>query len=444
MVFACSPASRTGAQVFTPLHAFTGGDDGGSPNAGLVLLDNMLYGTTEFGGDADIGAVFGIATDGGGFTNLHSFSATTHGVNYDGTIPEDALTLSADTLYATASYGGTNGNGNVFQIGLENDIFTPIYNFTGDLAGQNPVGGVVLSGNTLYGTTYYGGGAAGLIYAVNTDGSGYTDLHSFSAPAGPSGTNSHGLNPADTLVLSGNTLYGTAIAGGVAGDGTVFKYNIGTGVFTTLHSFTNGTDGASPQAGLLLAGGLLYGTTVSGGRAGFGAVYAVDTNGVNFTTLYSFTNGTDGEYPYAGLALSGGILYGTTTGAGSIFRLSTNGSDFTTLYHFTNGLDGSYPKGVLIVSGNTLYGTARNDGEYNSGTVFSFSLVPPQLSIQLAGTNVILTWVTNATAFALQFATNLIPLSNWSAVTNAPVVVSGLNTVTNPITASQIFYRLSE
>src|SRR5712671_5671321 len=81
----------------------------------------------------------------------------------------------------------------------------------------------------------------------------FTTLHSF--------TGSDGVSSYAGLILSGNTLYGTTYGGGSSGKGTVFAVNTnGTG-FTTLHSFI-GSDGANPQAGLILSGNTLYGTAV--------------------------------------------------------------------------------------------------------------------------------------------------------------------------------------
>jgi hypothetical protein len=55
-----------------------------------------------------------------------------------------------------------------------------------------------------------------------------------------------------------------------------------------------------------------------------------------------------------------------------------------------------------------------------------------------------LTWPTNAAGltFTLQSTTNLVSLAVWSNVSPASAVVSGLNTVTNPISGAQQFYRL--
>ena len=152
--------------------------------------------------------------------------------------------------------------------------FTNLHNFTGGTDGAEPYAGLILSGNTLYGTAQLGGSSGnGTVFKVNTNGTGFTNLHTFTATLYPDRTNSDGAQPSAALILSGNTLYGTAYRGGNSGNGTVFKVNTdGTG-FTTLHSFTNlvsgGTnDGAAPYAGLILSGDTLYGTTTQGGGLG--------------------------------------------------------------------------------------------------------------------------------------------------------------------------------
>ena len=88
----------------------------------------------------------------------------------------------------------------------------------------------------------------------------------------------------------------------------------GTG-FTMLKSFTGG-DGASPYAGLLLSGSTLYGTTYSGGSSNRGTVFKVNTDGTGHTVLKSFI-GSDGSNPHAGLVLFGATFYGTTAAGGS-------------------------------------------------------------------------------------------------------------------------------
>ena len=136
---------------------------------------------------------------------------------------------------------------------------------------------MILSSNTLYGTTALGGsGGAGTVFKIKTDGTGFTNLYQFSG--------SNGAGPYAGLIQSGNTLFGTTWGGGSGGDGTVFKVNTdGTG-FTNLYNFTatsynttsyTNSDGANPRGGLVVAGNTLYGTAEKGGRYGFGTVFAL-------------------------------------------------------------------------------------------------------------------------------------------------------------------------
>jgi len=126
--------------------------------------------------------------------------------------------------------------------------FTTLYTFTA-LFGPHPQtnsdgacpsagSGLFLSGNTLYGTAENGGSSGnGTVFAINIDGSGFANLHSFTATAGSASTNIDGANPYGGLILSDNTLYGTAENGGSSGNGTVFSVNTdGTGLLRCIIS----------------------------------------------------------------------------------------------------------------------------------------------------------------------------------------------------------------
>ena len=245
---------------------------------------------------------------------------------------------------------------------------------------------MILSGSTLYGRQCVAGrqveadAGYGTVFAVNTDGTGFTTLHRFTA-----GTGQDGVPTATELFRRAVWFYratpcmGRRLNGGSSGYGTVFAINTdGTG-FTTLHDFAAGSDGANPQAGLILSGNTLYGTAEGGGSYGPGTVFAINTDGTGFTTLYSFTGGSDGAEPYAGLILTNNTLYGTarqggSSGNGTVFAVNTDGTGFTTLYSFTGGSDGAEPYAGLILAGNTLYGTAYAGGSSGYGTVFSLSV----------------------------------------------------------------------
>jgi uncharacterized repeat protein (TIGR03803 family) len=156
------------------------------------------------------------------------------------------------------------------------------------------------------------------------------------------------------------------------------------------------------------------------------------------------------------LVLSGNTLYGTTffgggsSGDGTMFAVNTNGMDFTILHHFADsGTEGVNPYAGLILSGSTLFGATFEGGAYNNGAIFSLSYPAPQLTILPSGTNVNLSWPAAIEGFSyscykLQSTTNPALPTDWCAVSQTNVVASGQNVVTNPITGSQQFFRLSQ
>jgi uncharacterized repeat protein (TIGR03803 family) len=455
------PAGRMAAQNFTNLHSFAYDDDGAEPEAALILSGTNLYGTTVEGGPGlqgffvGTGSVFAINTNGTVLTPLQGFTPLAFQSNSDGAYPRAGVILSGNTLYGTASAGGTSSNGVVFAVSAIGTGFTNLHTFLGfpNNDGAEPEAGLILSGSDLYGTTEIGGVFnRGTIFKGTTNGTGFETLYNFTG-------GSDGANPVAGLIISGNTLYGTASNGGISGRGTVFAFNINTMVFTNLHNFTGGSEGGAPAAGLILSGNALFGTTTEGGLGNNGTIFQVNTNGTNFATLHNFTatnsagTNSDGALPYAGLVSSGNILYGTASaggsgGNGTVFQVNTNGTGFTTLHTFTaldanyTNSDGANPMAGLVLSGAILYGTASAGGSSDDGTVFSL-LAPPLLGITLSGTNVILTWTNPAPGFILQSTANLSPAA-WHAVTNVPVIINGQNTVTNAISGTQRFYQLSE
>jgi uncharacterized repeat protein (TIGR03803 family) len=368
-----------------------------------------------------LGCVFAVQLTAQTFTTLYNFTPTVlvgneqvgYWTNSSGAHPTAGLVLSGNSLYGTARGGGIRGNGTVFKVNSNGMRFMTLYTFTGGSDGANPEGGLILSGDKLYGTsTGDASDNAGTVFSVNSDGTGFTNLHSFTVVPNVNGTNSDGYNPIAGLVLSGGTLYGTAPYGGISGSGTIFKVNTdGTG-FMVLHSFTEGSgpffflmtnsDGAYPQGGLILSGNTLYGTAYYGGSSGFGTVFALNTDGTDFTNLHTFaaapyyTNqsggvfwtNSDGSNPVGSLTLLSNTLYGMTlsggsSGKGTAFKLNTDGMGFAVLHSFTattstgppnyfgTNSDGALPTAGLVLMRDTLFGTTSDGGSSGYGTVFS-------------------------------------------------------------------------
>jgi hypothetical protein len=158
--------------------------------------------------------------------------------------------------------------------------------------------------------------------------------------------------------------------------------------FQTLHIFTPQSDATGPEGDVILVGTTLYGTSV-GGVGGNGTVFSMNRDGSNYQTLHTFTGG-GGADPYAGLTLVGSTLYGTTVdtslsgGSGTVFSMNLDGSNFRTVHSFSGGSDGAHPQAGLTLVGSRLYGTTTGSGGNSTiGTVFAIVLPEPS-SMMLA------------------------------------------------------------
>lgn len=281
---------------------------------------------------------------------------------------------------------------------------TILHAFAGAADGTEPDAGLIAdAAGNLYGTTQTGGTANfGTVFELlrPVAGSTWTNkvLYSFQGGA-------DGYFPQAPLVLgAGGVLYSTTDQGGASGFGEVFSLTPPASgqtawTKTTLLAFTGELDGGYPYAGAALiigSGGELLGTTLRGGPATDGVVFALHPpaiagNAWAEQVLYSFGGGKDGYYPEGGLlAGSGGVLYGTTSGGGTsfacsggcgtVFQLTPPVAGGTTwikaTYSFSGSPGGAGPKGGLITDGAALYGTtyfgggATACGSFGCGTVY--------------------------------------------------------------------------
>ena len=385
------------------LYSFTANfAQGCLPFGGLVQANNgSFYGTASADGSQGVGTVFRMDTN-GVVKLVYSFPNGTGG-NYPpyGCFPVAALVQGTNgLLYGTASYGGSTGDGAVFRM-TTNGVLSAAWSLNSTNSGSAPYGGLVQGrdGN-FYGTTFLGGGddgsgplSYGTVFKATATGS-LTAIHSFNYE--------DGANPSSTLVQGGDgNFYGTAQTGGTNGGwGSIFKITP-AGILTSLFSFAN-TNGAVPFAGLVQdSDGAFYGTTTVGGRSasasaapkppsnpgrpftadGAGTVFKLAADGT-FTSLYSFTGGSDGGNCYGGLLLaSDGNLYGTTEnggvyGLGTVFRISPDGT-LATLVNF-DGYQGANPECTLIQgTDGRLYGTTQNGGANGWGAIFQLSIDSP-------------------------------------------------------------------
>ncbi len=359
------------AQSFKVLYSFGAPPDAEFPTAGVVR-DNSgnLYGTTIFGGAFGNGAVYRVDAS-GKETVLYDFMG-----GKDGGLPfAGVIRDSQGNLYGTTTQGGDLscvtpiGCGTVYKVDSSGNE-TVLHRFTSGVDGEYPYAGLYRDGTgNLYGTTVNGGSAAnyGTVYKVTRSGQ-ETVLYRFKGKG--DGAFPFGALVADSI----GRLYGTTTQFGLSGGGSIFRLN-SPGQVTTLGNLQP-SSGESPIAGVTRDGaGNLYVAPTFGGTYGAGSLLKISPSGKQ-TTLYSFTNGSDGGTPYAGVIRdAAGNLYGTaffggTGGFGTVFKLDPE-NNFTVLYSFTGGEDGGNPWGGLTIdaSGN-LYGTNSIGGISGNGVVY--------------------------------------------------------------------------
>lgn len=362
---------------------------GDGPNGKLIAVNGVLFGTTDFGGrgrprDAN-GTVFSLTPSGEEHV-LYSFKGGANGAN-----PNAGLIDVHGVFYGTTRGGGAgcqrNGCGTVFALTSSGKERT-IYQFDGGRDGLEPTGSLVWLDGKLYGTTLRGGSSnawceagstepgCGTIFSIDTSGNERV-LYRFRGER-------DGAYPTAPLVALGGKLYGTTYMGGAAGTcdhycGTLFEVTTSGGE-RVLHRFTGLSDGSEPRGGPIAVDGVLYGTTSSDGPDGgcCGTVFKSTTSG-NESVIYHFKQVPDADEPWGTLVLHRGLLYGIAQGgegcgywdSGTVFAVSTSGAE--QVVH-TFSCKGIYdPSPTLALLDHVLYGTADAGKGAFHGIVFALT-----------------------------------------------------------------------
>ena len=316
VVFKLTPPAAPGDKwKETIMYSFckkTGCPDGENPLDGPILVGSDLYGTTAYGGASGFGTVFQLTTAAKPvFTSLYSFKGgTSDGANsYFGLIANKSGTLYGETNQGGGTGCGGNGCGTVYELTPPATAGNPytetvIYAFPGGSVGQNPSGRLTLKGADLLGVAGGGSFNYGEIYELTPPKTGTlwaaTVLTSFD-PGTLYGIDG-GTYPNGSLVVGANgSIYGTTYGGGDPNlqigyyfPGTIFELTppIETGgawVQSLLYSFQGGSDGLTPDWGLVVGpDGTLYGTTSVGGGTGCPAQAYNGTN-IGCGTVFQFT-----------------------------------------------------------------------------------------------------------------------------------------------------------
>ena len=458
------------ALTFTKLVDFSNTADpaaGSTPSGRLVLRDGKLYGSTEAGG-AGSGVIYRYDLATQQYDVLVRLSAASAaGVkppNSDGIKPTGLIEASDGHFYASTIGGGQNGEGALLQI-TSGGTLTRLYSFLTAVRAETgvvPLHSLVRgTGDLLYGTTSEGGlGNAGTIFRLST--AKPTSVYIVAELTGATGQ-APGSKPSELIRARDGNFYGTAEAGGVAGNGLVFRLTP-DGKYSKLVEFAAGSISSpaprAPRAALVEGrDGSLYGTTALGGKRDRGTVFRVTREG-KLQVLANFTGsraGTArGSTPETPLTLAtDGNFYGVTREGGSssrgtLFRITADGV-MSTLIDFTGQGEinqGSEPRSPLLQDNDgNFYGTTATAGANGVGILYRVSgllppksIITPTIATEVTGTRARLNARVNtqgtAGSFWFEYGTgpdygsrvpqNSLPMAARTGNVNYSTVVTGL------------------
>jgi len=346
---------------------------GVTPEGSLTTDGSTIFGRVQNGGKYGGGVTFSIGSGIPVYNVLHNFGGT-EDIAYP---RHDAMIIAGDMLYGMVMGNDTTDLGGIFAHDKSGNNYRVLHRFTGGAQdGKKPHSCPRLNpeDGMLYGMTELGGANdTGTLFRINTDGTGFELLHSFSTDT--DGSNSHGA-----VTFNGSILYGVALKGGASSKGTVFSFNTADYTYNVVHAFAGAPgDGASPEhSNALLINGRLYGTTTKGGANDDGAIWTMLTDGTDYKLLYSFKGSTDGSCPLGSLMYdsSSSTFYGLNSGynggGATLYSLTMSGV-FTTLHNFDSSL--TCIDNVILLNGY-LWGMARSsDGSGSiNWVIFSYRL----------------------------------------------------------------------
>ena len=370
VLFEWDPITNTYAKKLD----FNGDDNGSLPYGSLVQADNeKLYGMTFTGGENNYGVLFEWDPASEAYTKKLDFNGNENGSNPNGSL------VKADNgiLYGTTTYGGSNGQGLLFDWNPVTDTYTKKLDFGAEMKAGYPVGSLVSANNRkFYGMT------GSVIYEWDPVTNNFTNKYNFDLDV----TRSVGSIPKGSLVLADNgKLYGMTMEGGVgsccqSGAGTLFEWDPETDTFTKKMDFNRADNGRNPTDLLVRANnGKLYGMTGKGGEYDLGVLFEWNPATNTFTKKLDFTGPENGGHPLGSLMQAdNGKLYGMTNdggleNSGVLFEWDPVADTYTKKLTFNGEEEGGSPYGSLIQADNgKLYGTTGYGGVNKKGVLFEW------------------------------------------------------------------------
>ena len=320
------------------------------PSSGVTAGDaNWLYGMLFFNGVNRNGGLYKIKQDGTGFTMLYNLdysggAATTPYYHTDGMIYFNNEFQFKKLDPATNIITGFDLNAGVYARNLVIDVNDWIYFLTG----------------------------ASTVAKIKTDGTGWTDLHSFnSATEGSNGV-------AGLTEIPGDSLFGVQTSGGTFDGGTIFSIKKDGSAFAVHHQFSTAT-GIYPESRLVYFDGKLFGTTSQGGDFGLGVLYSIMPDGTGYRVLRSFEPGSIAitASPLGNISItSNGRIFGSFSqyyydgfNYYRLFKVDTSGQNFQPFIFLDQREQGSPDKDILLLNDETILIATAELGRHDGGAL---------------------------------------------------------------------------
>jgi uncharacterized repeat protein (TIGR03803 family) len=408
------------ASTYTREYGFPAEMPGSRPwgNGFVDIGTDTLYTSIYRGGAYSDGIIAAYDPANDSYFRLLDFSDST------GSGPRTKLTYHNNTLFGTTQFGGTYGKGTIFDFNPHTKVFTKRYDFQTAISGGSNSSGLIFYNGKFYGCNNSGGSNNyGTLFEFDPVTNNLTVLVHFAGAAA-------GGNPSGTPVIVGNKIIGTTSNGGISDGGTIYEYDLSTGVFTKKFNFVNATTGTNPEGALVELNGFIYGTCPDGGTGtGPGSIFKYDPVTEVCTQEFGFNNTLTGRRPHVGLIYNNNKFYGITSegglnNSGGIFEwdpitgvfmvktefgtlpypwpsasrnpicvyngviyglcdisTGTNGyiakynlstNSLTKSQNFNTSLGGATPRGGLIEHNGKYYGLTEKGGQYNLGVLYEF------------------------------------------------------------------------
>jgi len=333
-----------------------------------LIIGSQLYGT--FGQNDNgtgVDTLFRMNFDGTGYEVLHTFEQDQW--EEFGFGPSGELAFDGSRIYGANFRGGNQGGGTLYSYDLATQQVQTVHQFTA--ADDAPPGiGVAIEGSKLYGV------AENTVFRIETDGSSFEPLRTFSFAGDGVGINN--------LVVSNGYVYGT-LYNSTQNDGSIFSMRTDGADYKTLHEFHKSEPpmGSFPEfAPLFLDGTTLYGTTLGYPGDDWGSAFKIEIDGSGYENLHQFGL-VDGAYARSlvrvGDKLVGLTLFGWPFGGGNLFTMDLDGSNFELVHGFPPTVTGTNPALTLGLTahGDTVYGFRTFSSAVYAPTLFAYTVPEP-------------------------------------------------------------------